>query len=279
MASVSGEQRIRWNEDEVARLSQAALPLLIADSKMTIVEAVRKVQDTVIAADRRRNLINIGAVPVELRTLLDNRRKAASGKIGLGPEESKLLQEQNNTLIQQNKELVERCSQLEGRLASLENAPHARSESEVLEDFLVRIFTKAGTSLLEKYQALQTVPVEEVLATAAGRVAASHLSTEQQQTHRKPSILLCGVRPEHRARLESKFASQVRMQFWRDENLTLLSEKAKEKDMVFLLMPEMSHQGVKHVTSVTERYQRVPGHIEAMISAVEAFIARSGNGK
>ena len=71
------QPRTRWSPEENARL---ALPLLVADPRLRIVDALRRVQDTVLPAERRRSLPNLGSVPTELRMALEQRRNAALGQ-------------------------------------------------------------------------------------------------------------------------------------------------------------------------------------------------------
>lgn len=151
------EARLRWTEDdEVPRLAAAALPLLIQDPKLTIVEAVRRVQDTVLPPERRRNLPNIGLVPIKLRNMLEQRRAAATGNAETVPIDThqvtvKALDDANELTSVQ----AETIKRLEATISDLraENTTlraGVKAEGDVIKNWIADIIAQATVKTRDK---------------------------------------------------------------------------------------------------------------------------------
>ena len=275
-------ERLRWNDDEKSRVLAAALPLLVADAKMSIVEAVRRVQDTCLPAERRRNLVNIGAVPVELRSALENRRDAATGKVDAVPravlaealERVEKAEKSASAARSEIERLQALLSDRESHIRTLEAHP-VPTELSVLEGFCSRVFANATAIGKDIGGVRMERPVLTPLSAPSGGNGRHDPEPQKSERPKLPSVLCIGVRPQDRGRLESKMNGMVRLKFWTDEAYAHLDDKAKGADMCFVMMSMASHDVVSKISRSNLNFQRIPGHaVKRLADEIESWLAR-----
>lgn len=268
--------KIRWDDDEKARLGTAALPLLIADQKLSIVDAIRRVQDTVLPEARRRNLSNVGMVPTDLRATLDQRRDAATGKSTMVDDAlyRDALERATNaeTAAKAADGEVERLQtvvkNLESHIRTLEAHP-APTEIEVLGNFCARVLADAlakGKELTGVRMERDVRPPPLVEQPAPVRTNGNGNGNGKHDPHpvqlprdRLPILLICGLEPPERTFYESTFGKEIRLKWWTEEaGAHRLKEKAMACDMAFMIMGRCHHASVAIASRDAPEYQRIP---------------------
>jgi hypothetical protein len=282
---VTADVRLRWDDDERARLAAAVLPMLVSDKKLSIVEAVRRAQDTVLPADRRRKLPNLGSVPTELRMVLTQRRAAALGESSVVPTEAlKAANERAEAAEALAAEIQGQLSaaqaaraeaevdvsdlrvqieSLRAHIRTLEALPKAPTEMEVLEGLLARVVAGA----LAKNRELPGIRLEPLKApppladAPVARAVAKHdPNGTPSERPRLPVILVVGCRPDKRPFFESTFKDRARFKWWLDESYKLLDDKAAGSDIAFCLMGNVDHAAVDHCSRYAPTIQRVQSY-------------------
>lgn len=280
--------KIRWDYDEKNRLGTAALPLLVADGKLTVVEALRRVQDTVLQEGRRRNLTNIGMVPTDLRATLEQRRDAATGKAETVPaaqlaeavERAERAEQAAAAADGEVERLQAKVSGLEAHIRTLEAHP-APTEIEVLATFCSRVLADAlakGKELpgVRMENGVRPPPLVEQPAAVSTNGKHNPEPRRDGDRARLPKILICGLRPDQRAHLESKFSGRAIIKFyWTNDSHggQRLKEKAMGCDMAYLMMGSISHSDAAMVTNSSTPYQRVQSN-GVLPDLLDAFVSK-----
>lgn len=267
-------ERTRWNEDENKRLETVALPLLIANPKMTIIEAVRQVADTVLPPDRRRNLVNVGALPVTLRTSLEMKRKAALGKADLVPAEA-LKEAEEQRQIQQIRAdaLQEKINELEAEVKSLEATIRTYESIKIPEpmDVLKQFCTDVLANAIAKTRAIPggPEPTSIVPPKVNAEIIKKHNGEQQPSGIRKPKVALVGASPQRALELQRMFSNTLDLRYFDAHDIRRISDsmqafRDKTHGKVIVWTNYCGHQVYGSLDSKNIPYERFKGEITSM---------------
>lgn len=287
---MSGE-RLRWNAEELLSLQIVAVRIMTEDRKTSLVEAVRRAQLQVLKPDRQRDLVNVGLVPTKLRFMIENAVSAARGQGGPTKEMYEAAVERARSAEEREKTNIARLAEATATINSL------RTENERLAalprpatplDALKLLIRPMVEEFLEE---LRGVPGERAHGVSLERLISlqnEHETIEprskprheceptQEAKKRPPVVLVIGLKPERRARMESLFSGRVRFKFWFSDgtaNPTGIDDKAKGADIVLCLMGGCSHPEVEHAMRNNDRVERVVRHSdEDLRMRIESFL-------
>lgn len=234
----AGADRIRWTDEEKGKLFDAAAPKVLAG--VIPYQAIISVQDIVLGEDRRRSIVNIGAVPRDLRMKLEALKP--SGEATLIPIEEynrvKSQVEEKETAISKQatdiSRLAEENRSLKAELARWKALPQPPTEAEVVKAFFSDIMGRA----------LAQARFEGAAPAKAGTLHAKH--HPEPRSDGKPKlkqVVIIGPIREQRITLLEEFDGLLDLRiFSADEVRGRQADLTKYADKVIIWTKFVSHE-------------------------------------
>jgi hypothetical protein len=275
-------ERIHWDDSEWERIVQLATPLLIEDKKLTVIEAVRQVQDkAIIDPKRRRHLPNIGTIRPDIRMRLDGARKIAMGQV------DHIAIDLYNEVVQRLDEANARIKVLTEELATVRNANTAlaankpRPPIDVIKDFVSDVIADA----LRKNSAETPPPVKVQFVQRTDAETEHHKKHNPQPEPsgvRKPRLVIVGGHQSQHQELQRAFGDDLRLQFFHGtseqgrlgDQLRSFKDKAHGKILVWC--DHVGHSAEDAIKFQNIPYERFRGEINALKERIRKYINGGG---
>lgn len=273
-----GGTRTVWDKEEKRLLAEAAQKLRAADPKLGILDALRKVQDSVLKSNRTRSLTAMNAVPNDLLQALEGT------PLPLVPRaDVEKLEAEKDELVSSldaersaNADLRSQMDVLEAANQALRTAPGLEERvRSFVSDCIADGIRKAGfiDALDALTAALAGVPK---LGGTAQRSEKVRHNPEPMRAADMPQlkVLLVGVPEEQRKSVKEKLRDNIDVKCWANGKLGNLTEMAKHADMTFISMDLSGKVSFDAVSQVTKKYQRVPGGYNRLVDEVSSWADR-----
>ena len=256
-------QRIRWSQQEINVIVEAAAQRMQSDPSLLAWEAVRLVQKDMLPRERQRDVLGAKWVTEGMTIAIIARAediRHAKDKVDVR-EYHKVIEERDS-LRRQVSELMSGMSSLREQVQFYEAQPKAPTAMEVMAQFVADIVRRARE------------PEAQVTASPVAVQVRHNPEPKGEEDDRAPKIVVVGLLPRQQNELSEAINGKARLKFWKDGSLPQLESMARNADRTFLAVDWIDHKAENAVRAVTEHFEKFKGGAPRAKTAIEDWLGK-----
>jgi len=242
---MESKQRIYWEDDEKLSIAKAAAHLLLTKPGMSYTEALKKSQEQILPASRRRTIIALTAVP------------------WYEPLLKKELEEQRKTLFHSTEtRIVERHVTIPLGLSDV-------STEDLISELLKRIFKQQVDNFWSKLH----VSFDDMVKKELIKRITMPLPEQVKMGPKK--VLIVGLLPEQQNDVVREFKDCFKLYFWKDGQPRQLRAIATNCEKVYLMRKFISHSTQDIVKAANTSVDVIQGGMSDLKAVLEEFYLKN----